>query len=169
MEVAGGGTTPAPGNLKDLFPDGIPTTESAMQKYLTTISVPITTKSGQKTTTNLTIHKGIAEQVKSVLQKAQDGGFKVYEIGGFSWRTISGSSKMSQHSLGLAVDINVRENYCVYPDGKIDAGEFWDPSKSEFSILKNGVLYNAFKGIGWGWGGDWKSKKDYMHFSFTGG
>lgn len=163
------GTNPAPGNLATIFPEGIPTTKQGIAKYLVTIQVPITKKDGTKTTTNLTIHKDVADQVKSVLKKAQDGGFKVYQIGGFSWRKISGSSKMSQHSLGLAVDINVNENYCVYPSGKIDAGSFWKPGSNEYSIPSNGVLVNAFKGIGWGWGGNWKSKKDYMHFSYTGG
>ncbi len=164
-----GGTSPATGKLADVFPDGIPTTRAGIQKYLVTIQVPITTKKGKKTTTSLTIHKDVAQDVKNVLQKAQDAGFKVYEVGGFSWRNISGTSKMSQHSLGLAVDINVEENYSVFADGTIDAGSFWDPNKSEYSIPRNGVLYNAFKGIGWGWGGDWSSKKDYMHFSYTGG
>lgn len=164
-----GGTSPATGKLADVFPDGIPTTRAGIQKYLVTIQVPITTKKGKKTTTSLTIHKDVAQDVKNVLQKAQDAGFKVYEVGGFSWRNISGTSKMSQHSLGLAVEINVEENYCVFADGTIDAGSFWDPNKSEYSIPRNGVLYNAFKGIGWGWGGDWSSKKDYMHFSYTGG
>lgn len=164
-----GGTTPATGKLEDIFPDGIPTTQEGIRKYLTTIQVPITKKNGTKTTAPVTIHRAVAEDLKNVLQKAQDGGFKVYSIGGFSWRNVAHSSKMSQHALGLAVDINVTENYCVYPDtGKIDAGSFWDPSRSEYSIPKDGVLVKAFKSIGWGWGGDWKSKKDYMHFSFTG-
>ena len=163
-----GGTAPATGKLSDLFPDGIPTTKEGIQKYLVTIKVPITKKNGTKTTANVTVHKGIADNLRDVLQKAQDGGFKVYEVQGFSWRKVSGSSTMSQHSLGLAVDINVKENYCVYPNGKVDAGSYWKPGVDEYSIPKDGVLVKAFKSIGWGWGGDWSSKKDYMHFSFTG-
>ncbi len=164
-----GGTSPATGKLEDVFPNGIPTTQEGIRKYLTTVQVPITRKDGTKTTAPVTIHKDVAQDLKNVLQKAQDAGFKVYSIGGFSWRNVAHSSKMSQHALGLAVDINVTENYCVYPStGQIDAGSFWDPSRSEYSIPKDGVLVKAFKSIGWGWGGDWKSKKDYMHFSFTG-
>lgn len=162
-------TQPAKGKLKDVFPDGIPTTREGMQKYLKQIEVPITTKNGQKTTTKVTVHKDIADDLKKALKEAQDAGFKVYEVQGFSWRSISGSSTRSQHSYGLAVDINVNENYCVYSNGKVDAGSFWKPGTNEYSIPKNGALYNAFKSIGWGWGGDWKNKKDYMHFSYTGG
>lgn len=164
-----GGTTPATGDLKALFPNGIPTTKEGIMKYLTTVEVPITRKDGTKGTTTVTIHKDVAQDLKNVLQRAQDAGFKVYGISGFTWRNVAHSSKMSQHALGLAVDINVTENYCVYPStGQVDAGSFWDPSRSEYSIPKDGVLVKAFKSIGWGWGGDWKSKKDYMHFSATG-
>ena len=166
--TGGGGGNPAPGDLASLFPNGIPTSNEEMQAYLTTVQVPITTKSGTKTTTSVTVHKGIANQLINALQQAQNAGFKVYEVMGFSWRTVSGSSTMSQHSLGLAVDINVNENYCIRANGSIDAGSFWNPSASEYSIPSNGVLVNAFKSIGWGWGGNWSSKKDYMHFSFTG-
>lgn len=164
-----GGTVPSTGKLKDIFPDGIPTTYNEIRKYLVTVDVPITTKSGTKTTTKVTIHKDVAQDLIRALQTAQDAGFKVYEVQGFSWRSISGSSTISQHALGLAVDINVNENYCVYPSGKVDAGSFWDPNRSEYSIPSNGALVNAFKSIGWGWGGNWSSKKDYMHFSYTGG
>lgn len=139
-------------DLSSLFPSGLPTTQAQVQQYLVTIDVPITTKAGIKTTKKITVHKSIAEQLKSVLQKAQNAGFKVYDIAGYSWRTVAGSSTMSQHSLGLAVDINVTENYCVYPNGKVDAGSFWKPGENEYSIPANGVLVSAFKSIGWGWG-----------------
>jgi hypothetical protein len=35
-------------------------------------------------------------------------------------------------------------------------------------IHPHDVVVRAFAGIGWGWGGDWHSLKDYMHFSLTG-
>jgi hypothetical protein len=30
------------------------------------------------------------------------------------------------------------------------------------------IVVRAFARIGWGWGGDWTTIKDYMHFSATG-
>ena len=30
------------------------------------------------------------------------------------------------------------------------------------------VVVRSFAAIGWGWGGDWRTLKDYMHFSLTG-
>jgi hypothetical protein len=35
-------------------------------------------------------------------------------------------------------------------------------------IHRRGVVYRAFISIGWGWGGNWRSIKDYQHFSLTG-
>jgi D-alanyl-D-alanine carboxypeptidase len=35
-------------------------------------------------------------------------------------------------------------------------------------ILRNSVIVKAFKAKGWKWGGDWKTIKDYQHFSRDG-
>jgi hypothetical protein len=34
-------------------------------------------------------------------------------------------------------------------------------------VAGDGVV-GAFAGIGWTWGGDWKTLKDWMHFSLSG-
>ena len=157
----------ATGKLKDIFPNGLPQTKEEMEKYLVNVSVPITTKSGVKTTKTVKLHIAIAEDVRKALQEAQDKGFKVYEVQGYNWRNVAGSKTRSQHSYGLAVDINVTEN-CQMKNGKVTAGSFWNPGKSEYSIPEDGVLVKAFNSIGWGWGGNFSSSKDYMHFSYTG-
>lgn len=157
----------ATGKLKDIFPNGLPQTKEEMEKYLVNVLVPITTKSGVKTTKTVKLHIAIAEDVRKALQEAQDKGFKVYEVQGYNWRNVAGSKTRSQHSYGLAVDINVAEN-CQMKNGKVTAGSFWNPGKSEYSIPEDGVLVKAFNSIGWGWGGNFSSSKDYMHFSYTG-
>jgi len=30
------------------------------------------------------------------------------------------------------------------------------------------VVVRSFAAVGWGWGGNWRTIKDYMHFSLTG-
>jgi hypothetical protein len=35
-------------------------------------------------------------------------------------------------------------------------------------IHPDDVVVRAFASIGWKWGGNWSSMKDYMHFSETG-
>lgn len=168
IEVSNGN---ADQKLKFLFPNGLPTTSSEASKYMVTIEVPLTTRSGVKTIGHITVHKSVANDVKDVFQEAQDAGFKIYEAAGYSFRYMNNKDSephLSHHSYGIAIDINVNENYSRDEKG-INAGRFWNPSESEFSIPKNGVLVKAFKKKGWKWGGDWSGNyQDYMHFSFTG-
>jgi len=35
-------------------------------------------------------------------------------------------------------------------------------------ITYGNPAWRAFNAIGWTWGGDWQSPKDYMHFSANG-
>jgi hypothetical protein len=35
-------------------------------------------------------------------------------------------------------------------------------------ILSAGPVTGAFQAVGWKWGGDWTSLKDYQHFSENG-
>jgi hypothetical protein len=35
-------------------------------------------------------------------------------------------------------------------------------------IRDEDAAWQAFHAIGWTWGGDWRSLKDYMHFSVNG-
>ena len=53
-------------------------------------------------------------------------------------------------------------------NGSVISGSFWKPGVSPYSIVPNGPVVRAFSQYGWGWGGNWNSSKDYMHFSFTG-
>ena len=157
--------------LNYLFPGGVPSTPLAMQMYLTKIQVPLTKKDGTKTTGELIIHKSLARDVQEVFKIAQDSGFKIYSASCYQFRSMNngkGSGQLSHHSYGIAIDINPNENYS-HRGSKVIEGKFWDPSRSEFSIPKDGVLVQAFKAKGWKWAGDWPgSYQDYMHFSFTG-
>ncbi len=40
--------------------------------------------------------------------------------------------------------------------------------REEGMIHRHDVVVRAFASIGWEWGGDWHTLKDYMHFSLTG-
>lgn len=81
-----------------------------------------------------------------------------------------GTGSWSLHAYGEAVDLNPVENPYV------GCGRIHDRSSSRYrdrSTLRRGMVTpavaQAFRSIGWGWGGDWAgSTKDYMHFSATG-
>jgi hypothetical protein len=83
----------------------------------------------------------------------------------------TGSGSWSNHAYGHAVDLNPRENPYV-GCGKVRDGRrspYMDRSPLRKGMVTPAVV-DAFRSIGWGWGGDWSGRtKDYMHFSTTGG
>jgi hypothetical protein len=89
----------------------------------------------------------------------------------FNCRLVPGTSVWAQHAYGLAVDINPFENPEIQ-GGQADppAAAAWaDRSRSSPAMIAHGdAAWRAFHAIGWTWGGDWRSLKDYMHFSANG-
>lgn len=77
----------------------------------------------------------------------------------------------SQHSYGLAVDINSLQNPYVREDGYVRnrfAEPYVDRSLHLPGMIHDGdLVVRAFAAIGWGWGGHWSGGKDYMHFSLA--
>lgn len=138
-------------------------------KYMTTVTVKVwdIDASGAKVTKtkNITVHKWVAGDVAAIFDEIYNGPekFPIHSLNGY--RAGSGG----EHPKGTAVDINPNENYEVYDDGQVGAGSFWKPGESPYSIPPDGDVVKAFRTRGWGWGGtDWKSKRDYMHFSYFG-
>jgi D-alanyl-D-alanine carboxypeptidase len=81
-----------------------------------------------------------------------------------------GTGTWSMHAYGLAVDVNPVENPYVGCGQARDPASrrFFDRSRHRRGMVGRGAR-NAFRSIGWGWGGSWAgSTKDYMHFSSTG-
>jgi len=71
------------------------------------------------------------------------------QFGGcYADRMIRGSSKnISNHAFGAAIDIDPDRNPLGAKTGKMSP-----------------IVINAFKREGWLWGGDYKGRKDWMHF-----
>ena len=91
--------------------------------------------------------------------------------GAFNCRSAAGTTHWSQHAYGLAVDINPFMNPylkgdVVLPELARTYGRRGDVRPG--MITPGGVVARAFAAEGWGWGGSWKSLKDYMHFSRNG-
>ena len=172
ISSGGSGDTVKDGNVSEklafLFPDGLPTSSREMQKYLTTVSVPLVDINGNARTGRLTVHQAIASDVVNAFTEIANAGFPIKDAYCYSWRGMAGNSQTtSHHSYGVACDINANENYMIR-NGRVIAGSFWKPGESPYSIEPNGPVVKAFSKYGWGWGGNWSSSKDYMHFSFTG-
>ena len=90
----------------------------------------------------------------------------------FNYRPVEGTSSLSKHALGLAIDINPYYNpYVTYSkDGSErvspeSAAAYADRSVSfPYKIDENDLCYQLFKEHGFTWGGHWNSCKDYQHF-----
>jgi hypothetical protein len=84
--------------------------------------------------------------------------------------TIAGGS-WSQHAFGLAVDIDPFHNpyvsrHVVVPErASAYANRGW---RRPGMIVPGDVVVRSFAAIGWHWGGDWETLKDWMHFSQSG-
>lgn len=90
----------------------------------------------------------------------------------FNYRPVEGTSSLSKHALGLAIDINPLYNpYITY---RRDGSEQVSPENAvpyadrnasfPYKIDENDLCYKLFKEHGFTWGGHWNSCKDYQHF-----
>jgi D-alanyl-D-alanine carboxypeptidase len=90
----------------------------------------------------------------------------------FNCRAATGSTHWSEHAYGLAIDVDPIENPYV------SGGRSSHPASAPYLDRSNhrpgmayegGVLVEAFRAYGWGWGGSWAGGvKDYQHFSVNG-
>lgn len=90
----------------------------------------------------------------------------------FNYRVVDGTTKLSKHAYGLALDINPFYNpYVVFQS---DGSTYISPKGSEiytdrsadfpYKIDENDLCYKLFTEHGFTWGGSWNSCKDYQHF-----
>ena len=90
----------------------------------------------------------------------------------FNYRVVSGTSRLSKHAYGLAIDINPMQNPFV--DINEDGSLYSSPAGSEIyadrtitfdhKIDEQDLCYQLFIDHGFIWGGHWKSYQDYQHF-----
>ena len=85
----------------------------------------------------------------------------------FNYRVIEGSKNLSNHSYGLAIDINPLINPYVKGDyvSPKEAKPYVDRSQIKLGMIdKDDLCYKLFTKYGWKWGGSWNTVKDYQHF-----
>lgn len=89
----------------------------------------------------------------------------------FNFRTVPGSTNLSIHAKGLAIDINPLYNpYLKKVNGEqtCQPEEGWaysDRSKEFlYKIDEEDLCYQLFQDHGFFWGGHWETMKDYQHF-----
>ena len=116
------------------------------------------------------VNKVVAQEVLDIFNEYGADDEKSMEdnnTSAFCYRKISNTNKLSNHSLGMSIDINplynpyVTKNYILPTNANIYFNRNIDVKGI---IKKEDDLYNAFIKRGWKWGGEWKNKKDYQHF-----
>lgn len=143
---------------------------------------------GQTHIGELLVNQSIAADVLEIMAELYENGYAIEKMllvdnygaddeqsmednntSAFNYREIAGSSKLSRHSLGLAIDINPLYNPCVKNGGTsispTNAGDYADRSQQfAHKIDENDLCYKLFTEHGFTWGGNWNSLKDYQHF-----
>ena len=102
-------------------------------------------------------------QVAAVFQKYFQGflddlaasGYQINQLGGYSNRRAVGSSSWSYHASGAAIDINPPRNGFFRPR----------PPNSPITDMPVETVRRLCRKWNLGWGGDWTSSTDAMHFS----
>jgi hypothetical protein len=101
-------------------------------------------------------HKKVADSLKRLLSKIQAlydsqekrraAGVDQYD-GCYNYRPVRGSSRLSMHAYGAAIDLDSAHNPLGATHGRMPAD-----------------VVALFKAEGWRWGGDYEGRKDFMHF-----
>lgn len=150
---------------------------------------------GAARTGELVVHENHARALTQVFEELYDARWRVARMrlvdaygadddrsmaanntSAYNCRRVAGSADWSEHAYGAAIDVNPAQNPYV-TDGLVapPAGRRFaaiDRSRGVAAprgVIRAGdVVVRAFARIGWKWGGEWSTAKDYQHFSASG-
>jgi poly-gamma-glutamate synthesis protein (capsule biosynthesis protein) len=150
---------------------------------------------GDARTGDLVVHREVADDVVSVFRRLYAARWPIARMrlvdayrgdddlsmaadntSAYNCRRVAGSTSWSEHAFGKAIDLNPVQNPYVR-SGSVDPPEgrrYADLDRSAGApanpgVVREGdVVVRAFAEIGWEWGGNWASSKDYQHFSLSG-
>ncbi len=145
---------------------------------------------GRAHTGEMIVNRDVADDVAGVFDRLFTARFPIEEMrittradldaeptgdgnntSAFVCRPVTGGTSFSEHAFGLAIDINPFHNPYQRDDLILPelAGHYLDRDLGQPGMIIAGdVAVEAFAAIGWAWGGDWNSLKDYQHFSRSG-
>ncbi|MEQ1954426.1 M15 family metallopeptidase [Mesorhizobium yinganensis] len=101
------------------------------------------------------VNAAYADRFQGFINELQASGYQINSLGGYNHRNIAGTNRLSNHAYGNAIDINPLTNPDTGRGGRL------------ITDMPPGVSEMAAR-YGIGWGGDWNSKKDAMHFEVLG-
>jgi hypothetical protein len=129
------------------------------------------------------LHQSVKEDINEIFRLIKDSKFPVKKVipivkykwsddasmednntSAFCYRFIAGTTRLSKHSFGKAIDINPFFNPVVYPDGRAS------PKNSKYDIKVPGTfsedlpIVKEFIKRGWRWGRTFSKYADNHHF-----
>ena len=146
---------------------------------------------GRAHTGELVVHRRVAAGVVSVFARLYRARFPIEEMrlvtgadlearptgdgnntAAFVCRAARKQTRWSAHAYGLAIDVDPVQN--PYHRGDLVlpelASAYLDRGDRRPGMIHPGdVVTTAFAAIGWTWGGTWRTPRDLMHVSATGG
>ena len=139
------------------------------------------------------VNKQIADVVVGIFRKLYDAKYPIQRMvlpdvynaddetqmrdnnsSSFCYRAIAGTTKLSKHARGLAIDINTLYNP-YYKDRANGTRYVQQATATKFcnrdwafpyKIDESDLCYKLFTEAGFEWGGTWTSCKDYQHFEW---
>jgi hypothetical protein len=81
----------------------------------------------------------------------------------FNYRVVAGTSTLSAHATGRAIDINPAFNPYIRGADTEPPGAVYDPTRPG-TLTATHPVTRRFLELGWTWGGDFVALKDYQHF-----
>ena len=149
---------------------------------------------GQPHVGEMVVNAQIADTVLEIFRILYDSGYQIEKMrliddyGGdddascldnntscFNYRVVEGSTNLSRHAYGMAIDINPFYNpYVTYEDGieniSPEGSEPYADRSADFPHKIGGegdLCLELFEERGFTWGGDWRTLKDYQHFQIN--
>lgn len=90
----------------------------------------------------------------------------------FNYRMVAGTSALSKHAMGLAIDVNPLYNPWIHKKNgekvidPVEGSAYADRTLDcEYYLNEEDLCVMLFLEHGFSWGGNWESSKDYQHFS----
>lgn len=145
---------------------------------------------GHPRTGELVVHRAQADRIVEVFRRLHEARFPVQRMvtvdrygadddasmaanntSAYNCRKTTGGTSWSEHAYGTALDVNPVQNpyvrgTTVEPEG---GRAYLDRTDVRTGMVTaDDVVVRAFAAAGWGWGGDFRTLKDYQHFSLSG-
>jgi len=150
---------------------------------------------GNTTMGEMIVHKDVADEVVYIFEELYRLNYPIHKMklvssyNGNDWQSIENDNtsafncrpvtgkkkKWSKHAFGKAIDINPIANPYISKQGYISHKASYQYKKREHRnvnslrdralLTKEDNSTKIFKSYGWKWGGEWRTIKDYQHFS----